>query len=86
MEDSLQVGRAQKGDSQKGAPRMIVNIVAKWNASGLDAEGDAWVKAVELAFSNYWASPQGQARKAEVRAEVPDVLQTSQSIQQHASI
>ena len=80
MEDSLQVVRAQKGDSQKGAPRMIVNIVDKWNTSGLDAEGDTWVKVVELAFSNYWVSPQGQARKAEVRAAVPDVLQTSLSI------
>ena len=70
MENSLPAGRAQKGDSHKGAPRMIVRVVAKWNPSGISAQGDAWLKAVELAYSNYWASPQGQARKADLRAEV----------------
>ncbi len=56
MEDSLASDRVQKGDSAKGAPSVIVKIVRKWNASGMEATGEAWVKAVELAFANYWCS------------------------------
>jgi hypothetical protein len=70
MEDSLELDRVQKGDSAKGAPRIIVKIMKKWNLSGMEAKGEAWVKAVELAFANYWGSAQGQARKADIRAKV----------------
>ena len=70
MQDSLASDRAQKGDSEKGASRVVVAIMRKWNASGMLATGEAWVKAVELAFANYWGSAEGQARKADIRAEV----------------
>ena len=74
MQDSLELDRVQKGDCHKGAPSIIVKIVRKWNPSGISATGDAWVKAVELAFANYWGSAEGQARKANfssvTRAEV----------------
>ncbi len=70
MEDSLALDRVQKGDSAKGAPSVIVAIVRKWNPSGILATGEAWVKAVELAFANYWGSEEGQARKADIRAKV----------------
>jgi hypothetical protein len=66
MEDSLASDRVQKGDSVKGAPRIIVKIMKKWNPSGMEAIGEAWVKAVELAFANYWGSAEGQARKADI--------------------
>jgi len=56
MQDSLELDRVQKGDSQKGAPSIIVAIMRKWNPSGMLATGEAWVKAVELAFANYWCS------------------------------
>jgi len=70
MEDSLELDRVQKGDSAKGAPSIIVKIMAKWNPSGMEVKGEAWVKAVELAFANYWGSAQGQARKADIREKV----------------
>jgi hypothetical protein len=70
MEDNLASDRVQKGDSQKGAPSIIVVIMKKWNPSGMEAKGEAWVKAVELAFANYWGSTEGQARKADIRTEV----------------
>ncbi len=81
MEDSLASDRVQKGDSAKGAPSIIVAIVKKWNLSGMEAKGEAWVKAVELAFANYWGSAQGQARKADIRAE--KTLQVPRSISPH---
>ena len=73
---------------------MIVKIMAKWNPSGMTATGDAWVKTVELAFSNYWDSPQGQARRAKSRAEVTlqmhtpttNLLSTMYSVQWISSI
>ena len=70
MEDSLASDRVQKGDSAKGAPSIIVAIVRKWNPSGILRTGEAWVKAVELAFANYWGSEEGQARKTDIRAQV----------------
>ena len=70
MEDSLASDRVQKGDSAKGASSIIVRIVRKWNPSGILATGEAWVKAVELAFANYWDSEEGQARKTDIRAKV----------------
>ncbi len=72
MEDSLASDRVQKGDSAKGAPSVIVAIVRKWNASGMEATGEAWVKGVELAFANYWGSEEGQARKADIREKVTE--------------
>jgi len=66
-EDSLAQGRVQAGDSQKGASSIVVRMVRKWNASQMQATGKEWVKAVEVAFSNHWASEEGQARKAEMR-------------------
>ncbi len=70
MEDSLELDRVQKGDSAKGASSIIVKIMKKWNPSGMEAKGEAWVKAVELAFANYWGSEEGQARKTDIRAKV----------------
>ena len=70
MQGNLGSDRVQKGDSAKGAPSVIVAIVRKWNSSGVEATGEAWVKAVELAFANYWASAEGQERKADIRAKV----------------
>jgi len=70
MEDSLASDRVQKGDSAKGAPSVIVRIVRKWNPSGMRATGEAWVKAVELAFANHWGSAEGKTRKTDIRAKV----------------
>jgi hypothetical protein len=60
------VGYADSGKSTI----VIVKIMKKWNPSGMLATGEAWVKAVELAFANYWGSAEGQARKADIREKV----------------